>query len=92
MSRNWKEKYIIIKFNKDYINKQESFVSQDSNFRKKENDRIKEWKKNIQDTQDKKIMIETQNGCKDVNRHYIGQTPHRRKKNKTAAEKENIKK
>ena len=37
-------------------------------------------------------MIETQNGSDDVNRNYIGQTPHRRKEKKTKEEMENIKK
>ena len=75
-----------------YSNKLQPFVSQDANFRKKEDDRVKKWKKNIQHIQNQTILIKKQNGGQDVNRNYIGQSPHRRKKNKTAAEKENIKK
>jgi hypothetical protein len=85
------KKNIKIRFEPDYINKLVSFVSEDPNFKKNDCDRVKKWKKNIKDTDGKKIMIQTQNGDTDVNRNYIGQTPHRRKKEKTKEEKINIK-
>lgn len=87
-----KEKKIKIKFDYNYIYNLEPYVSDETNFRKKDFNRVKTWKKNIKDLEGKKIMIETQNGCKDVRRNYIGQTPHRRKKNKTKEEEENIRK
>ena len=85
-----KKQYITITFDTDYINKLKPFVSQDSNFRKKNDDRIEKWEKNIKDINNKKILIEIQNGRQDVRRNYIGQRPHRRKKYKTDAEKKNI--
>lgn len=87
-----KEKKIKIQFYDNYIDNLEPYVSDETNFRKKDFNRVKTWKKNIKDMEGKKIMIETQNGCEDVRRNYIGQTPHRRKENKTKEEKENIRK
>lgn len=83
---------ITILFDPDYINKLEPFVYQNTNFRKIYSCRVEDWKQSIQNIHGKKIMIESQNGDEDVRRNYIGQTPHRRKINKTADEKENIKK
>lgn len=83
---------ITILFDLDYINKLEPFVYQNTNFRKIYSCRVEDWKQSIQNIHGKKIMIESQNGDEDVRRNYIGQTPHRRKINKTADEKENIKK
>ena len=87
-----KEKKIKIQFDDNYIDNLEPYVSDETNFRKKDFNRVKTWKKNIKDMEGKKIMIETQNGCEDVRRNYIGQTPHRGKENKTKEEKENIRK
>ena len=86
------KKKINIIFEPNYNNKLVSFVLEDANFRKKNRDRVKEWEKNIKDIHGEKIMIESQNGGEDVRRNYIGQTPHRRKENKTTEEKYNIKK
>ena len=85
-------KQIKIQFDDEYISNLEPYVSEETNFRKHDLNRVKTWKKNIKDIEGKKIMIKTQNGRKDVRRNYIGQTPHRRKKNKTKEEKENIRK
>jgi len=87
-----KKKKIKIHFDDNYIYNLEPYVSEETNFRKKDFDRVKTWKKNIKDMEGKNIMIETQNGCEDVRRNYIGQTPHRLKENKTKEEKENIRK
>ena len=79
-------------YDPNYVNSLLTFVSKDANFRNKYDDRVENWKKSIKDTDGEKIMIETQNGNEDVRRNYIGQTPHRRKKNKTEDEKENLRK
>lgn len=84
-------KSIKIHFDDKYISNLESYVSNESNFRKKDSNRIENWKKNIKDIDCKRIIIEMQNGNVDVSRHYIGQSPHRHKKNKSKEEKENIK-
>ncbi len=87
-----KEKKFKIQFDDNYIYNLEPYISEETNFRKKDCNRVKTWKKNIKDMDGKTIMIETQNGREDVRRNYIGQTPHRRKENKTKEEKENIRK
>ena len=87
-----KEKKIKICFSNDYIEELESFVSQSENFKKKNKNRLSIWKDNISNMHDETINIETQNGTTDVNRNYVGQTPHRRKKNISQKEKSNIKK
>jgi hypothetical protein len=84
------KKQIKIQFGDDYISKLEPYVSTDSYFRKNVPKRVEEWKQNIQDISEQKIQIEIQNGDEDVRRNYIGQTPHRRKENKTKEEKDNI--
>ena len=81
---------IKIQFDDKYIPNLETFVSEKSNFRKNNSKRIKEWKQNIQNICQQKIYIQIQNGDKDVRRNYIGQSPHRLKKNKTEEEKNNI--
>jgi len=85
-------KAVKIIFDDNYINKLLPFVSQDANFRNtKIINRVTDWKQNIKDTSGATIRIEVQNGGEDVRRNYIGQTPHRWKKNKTKDEKNNIK-
>lgn len=84
------KKEIKIQYDDEYINNLEQYVSEDTHFRKPQNNRVTNWKKNIKDTDGSTIMIEIQNGGEDVRRNYIGQTPHRRKENKTEEEKENI--
>tara|TARA_B100001093_G_C26799645_1_gene1002760 strand:+ start:242 stop:1114 length:873 start_codon:yes stop_codon:yes gene_type:complete len=81
---------IKIQFHHDYISILEQFVSQDTYFRKNVCKRLEYWKQNIEEISEQTIKIELQNGEKDVHRNYIGQDPHRNKKNKTKEEKENI--
>ncbi len=83
-------KKIKIQFESTYINDLEQFVSIDTNFRKDISNRVENWKNYISKIDGIIIMIETQNGSDDINRNYIGQTPHRRKENKTGEEITNI--
>lgn len=87
-----KEKKFEIQIDDNYISYLETYVSKETNFRKKDCNRVTTWKKNTKEIHGKTIMIQMQNGSEDVKRHYIGQTPHRRKENKTTEEKENIRK
>jgi len=85
------KKKIKILFDSEYIQKLEQFVSQETHFKQPVSDRCKKWKEYIKLINGKTILIESQNGNKDINRNYIGQTPHRKKtKNKTNDERVNI--
>jgi hypothetical protein len=84
-------KKVKIQFDSNYINDLEQFVSIETNFRKDNSNRVEKWKTGISEIDGIIIMIETQNGSDDINRNYIGQTPHRRKENKTGEEITNIK-
>ena len=87
-----KSKKMRIKFDENYISQLQTFVEDQANFRETEPNRPKEWIEYIKETDNAIIIISQQNGDEDINRNYIGQEPHRRKKNKTQPEYENIKK
>jgi len=80
-----------VEFDDTYIDDLQYFVKDNSNFNKKISDRTEQWKKSINNINGCFINIISQNGNTDVNRHYLGQDPHRHKKQKTKNEKDNIK-
>ena len=71
------KKKAILLYDKNYLDKERI---ENINFKKKNIDRITNIKSNIKEINKSTINIIEQNGKKDVNRKYIGQNPHRKKK------------
>ena len=91
--RKIQEKGILkIHFEDNYVDDVEEFVLNEQNFRQNITNRVLKWKDAINEVNNESVIIAGQNGNDDINRNYIGQHPHRKKKDKTIEEKKNIKK
>ena len=83
----------LVNFDENYINDINDFLEDDLNFRKEKlhgGKRKIKTLENIKKINGEKIHVQLQNGSKDVNRNYVAQWPHRKKKDKTVEEKKNI--
>ena len=85
------ENLLKVEFDENYINDNEEFLKNDNNFNRINLNRYSSFKENIQKLNNCLIPIKIQNGDDDVSRNYIGTNPHRSAKDKTAADKDNIK-
>lgn len=81
---------LLIHVDPNYLIDVKEFTCDDANFRKYLSNRFKNLTENSRYINGCYIDIEKQNGNEDINRNYIGQYPHRRKKDKTETDKKNI--